>query len=83
MPHDREIVCDEDVGKPELLLDVFEQVHDLCLDRDIERRHRLVEDHHLWVQRQSSRHADPLSLTSRELMGETVAVLGVQTDRLE
>ena len=42
--HDREVVCDEEVGQPELLLEILEQVDDLRLNRDVECRDRLVAD---------------------------------------
>ena len=45
--HHREVVGDEQVGEAELLLQVFEQVDDLRLDRDVERRDRLVADDQL------------------------------------
>src|SRR6266566_4509671 len=35
--HHGKLVCDEEVGEPELLLQIFEQVDDLGLDRDVER----------------------------------------------
>jgi hypothetical protein len=34
--HDRQIVCDEEVGELELALEVLEQVDDLRLDGDVE-----------------------------------------------
>ena len=42
--HDGQVVRDEQVRQLELLLEIPEQVEDLRLDRDVERRHRLVED---------------------------------------
>ncbi len=44
---DVQIVRDEDVGEAELALEVLEQVEDLRLDRDVERRYRLVADDEL------------------------------------
>ena len=40
--HHRQVVRDEQVGQPELLLQVLQQVQDLGLDRHVERRDRLV-----------------------------------------
>ena len=34
--HDREVVGDEEVREPELLLELREEVHDLGLDRDVQ-----------------------------------------------
>src|SRR3546814_20367402 len=42
-----QVVGDEDERQLELLLEVLQQVDDLRLDRDVERRDRLVADHHL------------------------------------
>src|SRR5207245_1408655 len=41
--HDREVVSDEHVAETEAVLEVVEQVDDLRLDRNIQRRDRLVE----------------------------------------
>jgi hypothetical protein len=41
---DAEIVGDEEQREPEALLQVAQQVQDLRLDRDVERRRRLVGD---------------------------------------
>ena len=40
-----EVVADEQVGQPELLLQVLQQVQGLGPDADVQRRHRLVRDH--------------------------------------
>ena len=78
----REVVRDEDVGEAELALQIGEQVDDLRLDRDVERRDRLVADDQLGAQREGAGDADPLSLAARELRREAVVVLGVQADEL-
>src|SRR5439155_24001988 len=72
-----QVVGDEDVCEPELLLEVLEQVEDLRLHGDIERRDRLVAHDQLRVDSERTRDADALSLTTRELMRETVVVLGI------
>ena len=46
---DAQVVGDEQVGQAELVLQVLEQVEDLRLDRDVERRDRLVADDQLRV----------------------------------
>ena len=83
MADDAEVVGDEQVGEPELVLEVLEQVDDLRLDRDVERRDRLVGDDQLRVQGQRPGDPDPLALTARELVREAVVVLGVEADPLE
>ena len=64
--HDREIVADEDVGEAELLLQVGEQVQDLRLDRDVERRDRLVEHDDFRLQHQRAGDGDALPLAAGE-----------------
>ena len=80
---DREVVRDEEVREPELVLELDEQVDDLRLDRDVERGDRLVEDQHLRVQRERAGDADPLALAARELVRKAVRVLGAEPDRAQ
>ena len=74
---------DEDVGEAELLLEVVEQVDDLGLDRDVERRDRLVGDDQLRLQREGAGDPDPLPLPAGELVRVAVVVLGAEADALE
>ena len=67
---------------PNSALQVAQQVQHLRLDRDVERRHRLVGDQQLRLQRERARDADPLALAAGELVRVAVVVLGVQPDRL-
>ena len=83
MTDDVEVVRDEDVGEPELVLEILEEVQDLRLDRDVERRDRLVADDQLRVDRECARDADALPLAAGELVREPVVVLGVEADDLE
>ena len=66
----------------QLVLQLGEQVDDLRLDRDVQRRHRLVAHHELRPQRQRPRDADALALSAGELGGEAVVVLGVEAHEL-
>ncbi len=77
---DREVVGDEDVGQVEVVLEVLQQVEDLRLNRDVERRHRLVADDQLRLQRDRAGDADPLPLAARELVRVAVVVLRVEAD---
>ena len=83
VPDDVQVVRDEDVREPEVVLQVLEQVEDLRLDRDVERRDGLVADDQLRVDRERPRDADALALPARELVREAVVVLRVQADDLE
>ncbi len=80
--HHRQVVGDEHDRQAEPPLQVAQQVQHLRLDRDVERRHRLVGDQQLRVQRERARHADALALAAGELVRVAVVVLGVQPDRL-
>ena len=66
--------------RPKLVLEVVEQVDDLRLDRDVERRDRLVEHDQLRLQRQRAGDPDALALAAGELVREAVDVLGAQAD---
>jgi hypothetical protein len=39
---DGEVVSDEQIGEPEAMLQIFQEIDDLTLDRHVERGHRLV-----------------------------------------
>ena len=64
VPHDAEVVRDEDVGQPELVLEVGEEVEHLRLDRDVKGRDGLVGDDDRRVDGERPGDADPLALTS-------------------
>ena len=82
LTNDREIMGDEQVGDPELLLEVLEQVEDLRLDRHVERGDRLVAHDQLGAQRNGPGDPDPLALAARELVRVAVVVLRVEADAL-
>ena len=81
--HHRQVVGDEQVGQPELVLQLLEEVDDAGLDADVERRHRLVEDDELRLDRQRPGDADALALAAGELVRVAVGVLGRQADELQ
>ena len=83
MPDDREVVRDEEVREIELPLQLLEQVDDLRLDRDIERRDRLVEDHEVRVDRERASDADALALAARELVRVAGGGVRREADDLE
>ena len=68
---DAHVVGDEDVGEPQLGLERLEQVEHLRLDRDIERRHRLVAHDQLRLEDQRPGDADPLALAAGELVRDS------------
>ena len=65
---DGEVVRDEEVGELELLLQLLEEIDDLCLDRHVERRDRLVRDDEIRIQRECAGEADALPLAAGELV---------------
>lgn len=68
MADDAEVMGDEEVGQPEGLLQFLQQVDDLGLDRDVERRHRLVADDEVGLEGERTGDADPLPLPARHLV---------------
>ena len=83
VPDDREIVGDEQVRETELGLQLLEQIDDLRLDRDVQRRDRLVADEELGVQGQRPGEADPLALPAGELVGVAVGGIAGKPDDAE
>ncbi len=83
MPHDGQVVGDEQVGEAKPVLQFLQQVHDPGLDGDVECRHGFVEHQHLGVEGEGPRDADTLPLATGELVREAVAVLGVEAHQLE
>ncbi len=75
-------MADEDVGEPELLLELYEQVDDLGLDGDVESRDRLVADDDLRLEDDGAGNADALALATRELVRIAVLELEVEADGL-
>ena len=67
--HDAQVVRDEQVGQPELGLQIQQQIQDLRLHRDVQRRDRLVGDHQARVERQRAGDADALALPPLKACG--------------
>jgi len=70
-----QVVADQEIGDPEFSLQIFQEIENLRTDGDIERGHRLVEDYQGWLQRQSPRDADTLTLTTAKLMWEALGTV--------
>ena len=60
----REIVGDEEIGEMKFFLKLLENVDDLCLNRDIECRNRLIADDEFRLGCERAGNADSLSLTT-------------------
>src|SRR6516165_317667 len=63
-----EIMADEEERKAELALQILQQVHDLRLDGNIERRDRLVAHDEVGFSRERARNGDALALSAGEFM---------------
>ena len=61
----------------------FQQVDDLCLDGDVQRRDRLIADDELRVHSQGAGDADPLPLAAGKLVGVPAHVVGLEAHRLQ
>jgi hypothetical protein len=66
---DPQIVTDEEVRQPELLSERHEQVQDLRLNGNVERRDWLVADQDVGPHCKGTRDPDALALASAELVG--------------
>ena len=63
----REIVRNEQHGQVIAFLHVLQEIDDLRLDRDVERRYGLIADQHRRLRDQRPGDADALALPAREL----------------
>ena len=75
-----QVVGDEQVGQPALLLEVMQQIDDLRLHRNIQSAHRLVADDQLRFNSQCTGNTDALALSATELMRIAQRVHWVETD---
>src|SRR5580704_17368585 len=78
LPHDAEIVRDEDEAQPFRVPQVLQQAQDLRLDGHVERRGRLVAEQDRRVGGQRDRDHDPLPQPA----GQLVRVAAVPPDRV-
>ena len=76
-----EVVRDEDIAAAELVLQVHEEIEDLRLDRDIERRYRLVSDDDRRIHDHGAGDRNALALAAREHMRVAAQMLAAQTDQ--
>ena len=83
VPNDREVVGDDDVGEPELLLQLLQEVEHLGLHRDVEGRDRFVGDDEFGIDAECAGDADPLPLPAGELVGILAQGLRREPDRFE
>src|SRR5262249_58167995 len=63
--------------------DVLKQTDDVCWDRDVQRRHRLIEHDEPRVGGQGAGDGQPLALAAAELMGKEASHVRSETDQLQ
>ena len=80
---DREVVGDEQVGQPEVVLEALEQVDDLRLDRHVEGADRLVADDQVGLHGERPGDPDPLPLAAAELVRVALDEGRIQAHELE
>ncbi len=80
--HHAHVVGDEQVGQAQVALQLLQEVEDLCLDRDVQRAHRLVADEQVRLEHECPRDPDPLALPAGELVRIAPRVVVLQTDQL-
>ena len=78
--HQRHGVGDEEIGEAVALLQVAQQVDDLCADRDIERADRFVQDEQLGAERDGACDVDALALAAGELVGIAAERGGIEAN---
>src|SRR5581483_6301321 len=62
------VMRDEEIRQMELVLEIFEEIEDLGLNRYVERADRLVGDDQFRIEGQRASDADALTLAAREFM---------------
>ena len=80
---DGEIVRDEQVGDAKFGLQFFQQIENLRLHGNVQRRGRLVADQQFRLHGQRPCNGDALALTTGKLMRVTRSGLGRQADLFE
>ena len=83
VPHHAQVVCDEDVSQPQPVLQIFQKVDDLGLNRNVQCGNRLIADDQIGVQGQRAGQTDTLSLPPGELVWVPAHHLRVQADQLQ
>ena len=79
----RQVVGDEQVGQPELLLQLFQQVEHLRLDGHVQRGDGFIANDQLGVDCQCPGDADALPLPSGKLVRIAIHMVRRETDDLE
>ena len=69
----RQVMGYHNISQLELLLQIFQQVHDLGANGNIQGGDRLIQNDNPRIEGQRSGYGDPLSLSSAELVGKQIS----------
>ena len=83
LPHEGQVVRDEEIGESELLLQLEQHLEDPRLHGDIQRRCRLVEHDHVGLQHERAGDRDPLALAAGQCAGAPPRQLAAEPDGRE
>jgi hypothetical protein len=79
MLDDAEVMGDEEIRVTVASLKFLDEVEDLCLDRNIESRRRLIKDDELWARDQCPGNSNALPLAATEFMWVTIHMLFIES----
>src|SRR5512143_2875724 len=74
---------DKQICESQLLLQVLKEIHHLRLNRHVKRRNRLIAYDELGVERERSRDADTLALSTREFVRIAAGVFWFEPDKFQ
>jgi hypothetical protein len=81
--HDRKVVRDKQVRQLELLLQIFQQVNDLRLNGNVERRNGFVAHDEFGTDGERPGDPDALALSAGKLVRIAICVVGLQPNQLQ
>jgi uncharacterized HAD superfamily protein len=82
-PDHLRLMRDEQIGKTQISLQIFEEIQYLSLYRDIQSRCRLVQDYYLRAEEQYSTQGHFLTLSARDLSRITAKQLFRQANHMQ
>jgi hypothetical protein len=83
MTNHGQVVRDKNQRETELLLQVAQQIDDLGLDRNVERRNRLVADDDARAKDQGACDADALALPAGEFVRVAIKLMAVESNSFD
>ncbi len=66
------------IGEAKSVLNIFEKIHNLCLNGDIQGGNRLITDDQTGIECECTRNPDPLLLASGKLVRIPVGECGIE-----